>query len=250
MKTIRCIAIDDEPVALLIIERFCERRGGMELTVFSEPHSGAEEIARSKPDLVFLDIEMNCASGLEIARTLPPECCLIFTTAHARYALEGFDLDAADFLHKPFSYERFEQAVAKAVRRIEAGQSANEEYIVVKQEYSNISIRLSEIRYIEAMGNYIRILLDNGRHVLSRTSLVRFLRTLPAERFLRIHRSYTVPHDKIEQFSKKTVRLKGCNTLLPVGREFAEALLAALKGSETAPASRTEDTVRIPEKRK
>lgn len=110
MKKLTCIAIDDEPIALLIISQFCERKGGLELTTFSEPLTGLKEIARCKPDLVFLDIEMNSISGLDIAHALPPESCLIFTTAHAQYALDGFDLDAVDFLHKPFAYERFEKS--------------------------------------------------------------------------------------------------------------------------------------------
>ena len=87
MKKISCIAIDDEPIALLIIRQFCERKGGLELTAFSEPLIGLQEIGRCKPDLVFLDIEMNSTSGLDIAHALPPESCLIFTTAHAQYAL-------------------------------------------------------------------------------------------------------------------------------------------------------------------
>lgn len=96
-RTLKCIAIDDEPMALLVIEQFCRRKGGMELTVFSEPRVGLEAIRRDKPDLVFLDIQMNSINGLEIADTLPSESCFIFTTAYAEYALEGFNLDAVDF---------------------------------------------------------------------------------------------------------------------------------------------------------
>lgn len=107
VRNLRCIAIDDEPMALLIIEQFCRRKGGIELTTFSEPTIGLEEIRMKEPDLVFLDIHMNSINGLEIADTLPEKCCFIFTTAYAQYALEGFNLDAVDFLHKPFSYERF-----------------------------------------------------------------------------------------------------------------------------------------------
>lgn len=110
MKTrrISCIAIDDEPLALLVISRFCERRGDIDLKTFSEPRVGIEQIRLLKPDLVLLDIEMNSISGLDVAGALPCECCFIFTTAHAQYALDGFDLDAVDFLHKPFAYERFD----------------------------------------------------------------------------------------------------------------------------------------------
>ena len=121
MKTrrISCIAIDDEPLALLVISRFCERRGDIDLKTFSEPRVGIEQIRLLKPDLVLLDIEMNSISGLDVAGALPCECCFIFTTAHAQYALDGFDLDAVDFLHKPFAYERFDQA-----RRADASMHA------------------------------------------------------------------------------------------------------------------------------
>ena len=97
MKKIKCIAIDDEPLALLVISQFCERKGNIELTTYCEPKIGLEEIIRKKPDLVFLDIEMNSISGLDIAHILPHDTCFIFTTAHAQYALDGFDLNATDF---------------------------------------------------------------------------------------------------------------------------------------------------------
>ena len=113
MRKINCIAIDDEPIALFIIKQFCDRKGGMEITTFCDPRIGLEEIIRTKPDLVFLDIEMNGLNGLDVAKALPVECTLIFTTAHAKYALDGFNLDAVDFLHKPIAYKRFERAVEK-----------------------------------------------------------------------------------------------------------------------------------------
>lgn len=101
MRKISCIAIDDEPIALLVIKRFCERKGNMELTSFCEPRIGLEEIVRTKPDLVFLDIEMNGLSGLDVAKALPEKCTLVFTTAHAKYALDGFNLDAVDSCISP-----------------------------------------------------------------------------------------------------------------------------------------------------
>ncbi|HJB73659.1 MAG TPA: response regulator, partial [Candidatus Barnesiella merdigallinarum] len=170
MKKATCIAIDDEPLALLVITQFCERFGGLELTTFSEPLVGLEEIRRCKPDLVFIDIEMNSISGLDIARDLPEECCFIFTTAHAQYALNGFELDAVDFLHKPFAYERFEKAVEKAIRRIETERDRTPDSIVVKQEYNNVTIPTNDILYIEAMENYTKIFRESGGYILSRTN--------------------------------------------------------------------------------
>lgn len=230
MRTISCIAIDDEPMALLVIEQFCRRRGGLELTTFSEPRVGLEEIRRRKPDLVFLDIQMNSLNGLEIADTLPRECCFIFTTAYAEYALEGFNLDAVDFLHKPFSYERFEVAVEKALRRIGARRSLPVECLVVKQEYSNVSIPLGDILYIEALGNYVKIVRSSGGHVLTRTNLKNITDSLPDGTFLRIHRSYVIAVSFVVSFTRTKVVLRGHDEGLPVGAQYAVQVLEALGG--------------------
>lgn len=231
MKTIECIAIDDEPMALLVIEQFCRRKGGMKLLTYSEPHAGLEEIRRSKPDLVFLDIQMNSISGLEIADLLPDECCFIFTTAHAQYALDGFNLDAVDFLHKPFAYERFEVAVDKALRRIEQKQKKadTQGFIVVKQEYNNVNIALDEIMYIEALGNYIKIHRTGKSHVLSRTNMKAIQTMLPPQTFVRIHRSFIVAVPKVEEFTKTHLKLKGCDKTLPIGDCYSQQVDQMLK---------------------
>lgn len=228
MKNITCIAIDDEPMALLVIEQFCHRKGGMELTTFSEPRVGLEEIRRRKPDLVFLDIQMNSLNGLEIADKLPHECCFIFTTAYAEYALNGFDLDAVDFLHKPFSYERFEVAVEKALRRIHGRRPSVPESLVVKQEYNNVSIPLNDILYVEALGNYVKIVRASGGHVLTRTNLKAITDLLPADRFMRIHRSYVVPVASVLSFTRSKIVLKGCEGSLPVGAQYVALILETL----------------------
>lgn len=222
MKNITCIAIDDEPMALLIIEQFCRRKGGMELSTFSEPSVGLEEIRRRKPDLVFLDIQMNSINGLEIADILPKECCFIFTTAYAQYALEGFNLDAVDFLHKPFSYNRFERAVEKAMRRIDAGRVVKPESLVVKQEYNNVSIPLANILYIEALGNYVKIIRTSGDQIITRTNLKAITDRLPDNAFLRIHRSYVIPIAAVETFTRSRITLRGLDQEFPIGTQYAE----------------------------
>lgn len=232
MKKISCVAIDDEPVALLIITRFCERKGGLELTTFSEPIAGLEEITRRKPDIIFLDIEMNGISGLNIAQTLPKESCIIFTTAHTQYALDGFELDAVDFLHKPFAYERFEIAMEKAFRRIKE-RGNTQKCIVIKQEYNNISVPLSDILYIEAMENYVKIFRTGGGYILSHTSLKSIQDKLPDE-FLHIHRSYIISLEKIEIFSKKKIKLVGMDKFLPIGRQFIQNTYDVLIAGNTS----------------
>ena len=232
MKKITCIAIDDEPLALLVISRFCERSGDIDLTTFSEPRIGMEEIARRKPDLVLLDIEMNSISGLDVAHWLPRECCFIFTTAHAQYAIDGFDLDAVDFLHKPFAYERFEQAIDKARRRIMARRRASQpDTLVVKQEYNSISIPMDDIIYVEAMGNYVKIVRRSGGYVLSRTGIKALSEMLPEDRFLRVHRSYVISRLGVEHFTKREVKVEGRETPIPIGKLYAEAAYEALSNS-------------------
>ena len=227
MKPIRCIAIDDEPMALLVIEQFCRRKGGLSLETFSEPHVGLEAIRRTRPELVFLVIRMNGLGGLEIADALPEECCLIFTTAHAQYALEGFNLDAVDFLHKPFAYERFEVAVERAFRRIESKRVPVTANLVVKQEYNNVSIPYGDILYVEALGNYVKIVRRSGGHVLTRTNLKTVADLLPERSFLRIHRSYVVSVEAVESFTRSRMTLRG-GVSLPVGQQFVAAVFRVL----------------------
>lgn len=110
---IKCVAIDDEPIALAIIREHCKRMGGIQLECFTSPVAGMECISRTHPDIVMLDIEMNSHNGIDLARQLPEGTCLIFTTAYAQYALEGFNVDAVDFLHKPIFFPVFNGLSAK-----------------------------------------------------------------------------------------------------------------------------------------
>lgn len=220
----KCIAIDDEPVALSILTRYCERMGGMELQCYSDPVIGIREVKRSMPDLLFLDIRMGEISGVELAREIPKGTFLVFTTAYAQYAVDGFDLDAADFLHKPFSHPRFCRAVEKArqlrtLREMAMQPASEEEAITVKVEYKNVKIPLQEIVYIEAMDNYVRIHLRNARSVLPQMSLKTLQELLPAT-FVRIHKSFIVPLHRVASCTRTGLTLYGSDMTLPVGRAF------------------------------
>lgn len=179
--SLKCIAIDDEPMALEIITSFCQRYGNIELTTFNNPLRGMEQVRRSRPDILFLDIEMGDLNGVELARDLPPGTLLIFTTAYAQYALDGFELSAVDFLHKPFSYHRFEKAVQKAIelhklQQLSAHPSFADESITLKAEYKNVQIKLKDILYIESMDNYVRIHLTERQSLMSQTSMKKVYR--------------------------------------------------------------------------
>lgn len=225
---LKCIAIDDEPMALQIISRFCERYGNIELTTFTNPMNGMELVKKHKPDILFLDIEMGGINGVELAKNIPAGVFLIFTTAYARYALDGFELNAIDFLYKPFSYMRFEKAVNKAVelktlQQLSAAPVFSEESITLKVEYKNTTVWLKDILYIESMDNYIRVHLTDRTALMSQVSMKSIQELLPANRFIRIHKSYIVPAHRITSYNSKQITLyNGC--CLPVGRSYSQEL--------------------------
>ena len=231
-RTVKCVAIDDEVLALDVIEKFCERLGGVSLLTFTNPAEGMRVINAERPDIVFLDIEMENINGLSIASSLPKGTCFIFTTAYLQYALDGFNLDAVDDLHKPCAYSRFKAAMEKAFRRIEYADTARKgQSLVVKQEYNNVSIPLDDILYIEAMEGYSKIFRVKGTCVVSRGILKNIYGMLPQMDFLRIHRSFIIPVGKVESFNRQEVRLSG-GKVLPVGRQYVDAVMAALKPSQ------------------
>lgn len=226
----KCIAIDDEPVALGIIRQFCQRSGNIELTTFTDPIEGLQRVKDTHPDLVFLDIEMGGINGIEVARQLPAGTFLVFTTAYAEYAVDGFDLEAVDFLHKPFSFNRFERAVDRVKRlqelqQLQAQPIFSDEEITLKVEYKNIKIRLADIEYIEAMDNYIRVVLTSDKPVLSQTSMKTIMDILPAERFMRIHKSYIVPLHKVANYTRRQITLHQHAVTLPIGRVYADEFI-------------------------
>ncbi len=227
----RCIAIDDEPIALSVISQFCGRLGNIDVAVYSDPRLGLEAVLKNKPDIVFLDIERNDINGLSIAKEIGSDVAIIFTTAYLQYALDGYDLDAVDFLHKPFSFDRFKVAMEKASRRV-AFLKINHrpKTIIVKQEYANISISVDEIIYIEAMENYAKIYRANGGCIISRSSMKAIMEILPTNAFIRIHRSYITPVDKIVSYNRQSVKLS-TGLSLPVGRQYVENLLERMSNN-------------------
>ena len=192
--------------------------------MFTNPDEAREYINTNHTDIVFLDIEMNGANGIEFAKELPKHIGVIFTTAYINYALDGFNLDAVDFLHKPFSFERFNEAVDKAVRRIKYNNILkNSKTIIVKEKYNNVPILIKDIFYIEAMENYSKIYLKNSTMVLAHNSLKNIAEQLPSPCFARIHKSYIIPLNEIKSFTRQNVTLSNGVTL-PVGRQYSNVL--------------------------
>ncbi len=223
----KCVAIDDEPIALSIIEQYCKRLEDVEIVTFTDPIEGLKCVCNSSPDVVFIDIEMGDINGIELARKLPQGVCLIFSTAYAQFAIDGFELNAVDFLHKPFAFSRFERAIQKVANLKSLSQKtiATNSDITVKVEYHSVKINTSTINYIEAMDNYVRIHTSTSRPIISQMSMKSIEEILTQEDFMRLHKSYIVSRRSIESYTRTQVTLHD-NSTLPIGRtyqnEFAE----------------------------
>jgi len=231
----KCIAIDDEPVALSIIRKFASRLGDITLETYTDPIAGMEAVEQLHPDLLFLDIEMSGVNGVDLARRKPADTALVFTTAYSKYALDGFNLNAIDFLHKPFSYDRFKQAVEKVRTQMETNRlltlmRQSEESITVKSDYKNVSIRLSDIIYISAMDNYVRIVVESGRPVLTQMSMKEMEAQLPPDQFIRVHKSYMISLRHVASYTRDQIQLHACSQAIPIGRAYQEKV-KILKGS-------------------
>lgn len=205
----RCIAIDDEPLALELIQSYAQQAGWLQLNAtFTDAVKAKEFLNDNNVDLLFLDIQMPDVNGLQFFSSLEPKPPVIFTTAYSHYAVEGFNLDAIDYLVKPFEYERFLKAVTKAKELIEYRQNKeiNEGYLFVKYNYQWNKIFFKDIEFIEALDDYIKI-YTSGKPYLIHMSMKTVSDKLPSQKFIRVHRSYIVPVEKIKSWNKNSLKL-------------------------------------------
>ena len=222
---IKCVAIDDEPLALQLMKAYIEKIPSLQLVqVFEDAVSAAEFLQMHPIDLLFADIQMPDFNGLDLFRALESKPMIIFTTAHRKFAFEGFELQAIDYLLKPVSFDRFTKAVAKAEEYYKFKNSAasNEEYLYVYSEYKLIKIDLNEIEFIESLEDYIRIHLTSGKPILSLMPIKRVLQRLPPEKFQRVHRSYIVSVNKIKGVNNKRVILAAAQ--VPVSDSYLDVV--------------------------
>ena len=222
---IKCVAIDDEPIALNIIQEYCKRYGDIDLQCFTSPIEGMKYIRDNTPDIVFLDIELNSHNGIELVKDIPKETCVVFTTAYSQYALDGFNVDAVDFLHKPIFYQRFEHAMQKAEMwgKAMGGTVKRRDTITLKVEYKNVVVDVDDISYVEARDNYVKVYRVGSPALISQITMKEMEVLLPSDRFIRIHRSFIVSLNAIEKFSNRQIFLKNHNRHIPVGRTYTEA---------------------------
>jgi DNA-binding LytR/AlgR family response regulator len=220
---LKCIAIDDEPLALRLISEYVSRFPALQLVkTFDDAISGAEFLKSKPVDLLFIDINMPDITGIDLVRSLAVKPMVIFTTAYKNFAYEGFELEALDYILKPIDFKRFEKAVEKA---IDYHQYKNrtpgvqpDECLYVYSEYRMVKIELSAIEYIESMEDYIKIHLINAKTILTLMSLKKVIEKLPADKFQRIHRSYIVPVNKIRSIQNRRVKLTDVE--LPVSESY------------------------------
>lgn len=231
MTTLTCIIVDDEPIARDILKQYIIRDERLMLEAsYSNAVDALREINVIKPVLMFLDIKMPKISGFELIRSMPQHPYVIFTTAYREFALDGFDLNAVDYLLKPFSFERFLQAVNKAYTLIiaekgEKFQSASledEKDMFVKADGKLVRVRLQDILYIEALKEYVRIYTTEGNWVIYQT-MQNLEDNLPNELFFRIHRSYIVALRHIKSIEGNTVQVN--KMTLPVSRYTKDAFM-------------------------
>lgn len=227
------IAIDDEPPALMIVQQFAKECGLVDLQkTFTRPTEAIKYLHKFPVDVVFLDIKMPSVSGLELFKEVPENTQVIFTTAYSEYAVEGFNLKAADYLLKPFSFERFVQAVEKVKQMTEllrASEDKGSTHMLVRADYSLIKINFSDIAYIEGLDDYVKIHLVAGKMVVARMTMKKILERLPASGFVRVHRSFIVPLNKIESVRNKTVFLHGAQ--VPLGASYEDEFFNVYKGA-------------------
>ena len=235
-KKIRCLAVDDEPPALDVLKKYISSVQSLELIGTCADAVEALNFIRQHPiDLLFLDIQMPQILGTDFLRTLKKPPKVIFTTAFRKFAVEGFELDAVDYLLKPISFERFLKAVNKVMDAslngtlsvdIEPQKTRLENYIYLRSDRKMIKVALADILYIESIKDYIKVVATSGT-VITKQSISSIEETLPKDMFIRIHRSFIIALNKVESYSNELVWL--AKTELPISRMYRHEVEKILK---------------------
>jgi DNA-binding LytR/AlgR family response regulator len=226
---LNCWIVDDEPLALSLLESYVQKTSFLRLTgKYSSAKSAMEHIAEEKVDVLFLDIQMPEINGMELARTLSRHTRVIFTTAFSEYALEGYKVSAIDYLLKPFSFDEFLTAARKALdwfEMIEAkpkGEKTDENVgFFVRSDYKLVHILYDDVLYIEGLKDYVKIYTEHDpKPILSLMSLKQLEEELPADRFMRVHRSYIIHKKKIVSINKNRIVIG--KKQIPVGETYRQ----------------------------
>ena len=242
MEKIRCLALDDEPLALDILANYIQKTPSLTLVATcTEPMEALSLIQQGKVDLLFLDIQMPTLTGIQFLRVMNGKCKTILTTAYSEFALEGYEYDVVDYLLKPISFERFLKAVQKATGQLTINDeqlpvndiniknssqnfenqvinvNSQLDFIFVKTEYKIQKLNLSDILYVEGLKDYVSIYTTTER-ILSLQTMKKMEESLPSNRFVRVHKSYIISLEKIESIERQRITI-GKN-IIPVGDIF------------------------------
>ncbi len=224
----KAIAVDDEPIALEIVRAHASKVPFLELKAeFTDAFQALEYLQKESIDLIFLDIKMPDISGIEFFNSLRIKPLLIFTTAYSQHAVTSFEMDAIDYLLKPFSLARFIQACNKAFELYNfRNATETSDHLYLKTGYEQVKVMYDEILYLEATGNYVTFVLKDKK-VLARSTFAEAIHWLPRQKFVRVHRSYMVSVSKIEKVERHQVTI-GVHKI-PVSEAYQQQLLMMLK---------------------
>lgn len=229
---ISVIAIDNEPPALEIIESYCGLIPELDLLkTFTNTKDAISFVEKNFISLVFLDIEMPAISGIEFKKQFLPDTHVIFTTAFSEYALDGFEVNAVDYLLKPYSFERFAKAVDKAKLLLDMDTKSQPQYMTIRTSHSFVNVPFADIKFIEAVDDYIKVITNDKKSLLVRMPLKKIIQQLPANNFIRVHRSYIISIERIKSYTNKYVQIDSEN--IPVGKAYEKNFRMAVNRKKT-----------------
>jgi DNA-binding LytR/AlgR family response regulator len=232
----RCLVVDDEPLARRVIVKYIEKLPWLQLAAeCKNARTAAAYLHKQTVDVMFLDVKMPGLSGFDLLKALPDPPQVILTTAYSEYAVAGYEYSVVDFLLKPISFERFLKAVNKLSpahvtgrqSQVASSPSTQKDFIFMRADRIDHRVHLTEIRYLEGCGNFIKVHLDQGQILVAKT-LAAMEDTLPADRFLRVHRSFIVAMDRVDQYAASFLRIGKTN--IPVGRSYRRLVAQVIQG--------------------
>ena len=221
---INAIAIDDEPLALKVIQSLCEKSENVNLLkTFTQPNEALKHLRKYPVDLIFCDIQMPSMTGINLVKALDKKTLVIFTTAFSEYAVVSYELNAIDYLLKPINQKRFTQAIIKAQEYLDyinkADQSV-EKNIFIRSDFNLVKIPVNDILYIEGLADYLKIYIKDRKTIVARMPMKDMMEKLPSTDFIRVHRSFILPFGRIEAVRGTTIFIG--DQEFPIGRTYTE----------------------------
>ncbi len=221
---IHAIAIDDEPLALSVIQSLCDKTDAINLQkTFTQPNEALKYLRKFPVDLIFCDIHMPSMTGITLIKSLPQNAMVIFTTAFSEYAAVSYELNAIDYLLKPVNQKRFTQAINKAQEYSDFLNNKDQQVpksIFIRADFSLVKIPLTDILYIEGLADYLKIYIKDRKTIVARMTMKDIMEKLPSSDFIRVHRSYILPLQKIEAVRGITIFIG--EQEFPIGRTYSE----------------------------